>query len=47
MTWCQSVEAIELTRRSAKICWGSIAEDTAWSVVEFDAHVVEVGLIVG
>lgn len=28
-------------------CWGSVAEDTAWSVVEFGGHAVEVGLVVG
>ena len=27
-------------------CWGSVAEDTAWSVVEFAGHEVEVGLVV-
>lgn len=28
-------------------CWGSVTEDTAWSVVEFGGHEVEVSLVVG
>ena len=28
-------------------CWGSVAEDTAWPVVELAGHEVEVGLVVG